>query len=781
MRSPVACAVMALACPTLGWAQGVQAGSPSSAPLQLKPSVLLQEQFSDDIKRDQPTFLFGDRLSGRPDLDIVVQGNAELRRTGTVIRADRIEYYQPDDLAKIRGNVRLHRFGNNYQGSELQLKVDAMEGYFLNATYQLRKNGIHGEAERIDFVDDKRAVARNASYTSCTRVPGPDWLPDWVLKATQIRLDYDSEVGVADGVQVNFKGVPILAWPSMSFPLTDARKSGWLPPVMNLDNTSGLELMVPYYWNIAPNRDATLFPSLMTKRGINLGGEFRYLEKDYKGTTRLDWMPNDKLRGISRWGVSATHSGSVTNPFASYGPLGLNLNLNRVGDHNYWSDFPRATSSLTQRLLANDAALSWKQDNVELSLRSLKWQTLQNTTSVITPPYDKLPQLNARYSRSQFFGLDLALEADHTRFIAAQSLSLQPNAQRQYAIAQISRPWVTPGAYLVPKLQMHWTGYQFSSPIATGAVSATRLVPSASVDSGLILERSASYFGRNFTQTLEPRAFYVYTPFRNQAALPNYDSGIKDFNFATLYSENAFVGNDRISDENLLTLGMTSRLIDPTTGAEALRLGFAQRLRFKDRNVTLAGGVPDTARVSDMLFGATLNWDPRWASESTVQYNPKLGRSERATFSTRYSPGSYRTVSAGYRFSRNASSQLDVGWQWPIADLWGDKGKDLGAGQGQGAGRWYAVGRLNYSLRDSKIVDTVTGFEYDAGCWLGRVVVERLQTTTATANKRILLQLELVGFSRLGTNALKTLRDSVPRYQYLRETTQTPSRFSQYE
>jgi LPS-assembly protein len=290
--------------------------------------------------------------------------------------------------------------------------------------------------------------------------------------------------------------------------------------------------------------------------------------------------------------------------------------------------------------------------------------------------------------------------------------------------------------------------------------------------------------GRSFTQTLEPRAFYTYTPFHNQSGLPNYDSGASDFNFASIYSENNFVGNDRIADNHMVTLGVTSRWLDPRTGAEAARFAFAQRLRLANQNVTLPGGTPDTARLSDMLFGTTINWQPQWATDAVVQYNPKTRRSERATIGGRYSPSDYRVLSAAYRYTRAASEQLDMGWQWPINDLWGDKGVNLGAGAGQGEGRWYSVGRLNYSLQDRKLVDAVVGFEYDAGCWLGRIVTTRLQTTTGTANKGISFQLEFVGFSRIGvgSNPLKALKTNVPRYQYLREKiTTNPSRFSNYD
>jgi LPS-assembly protein len=197
--------------------------------------------------------------------------------------------------------------------------------------------------------------------------------------------------------------------------------------------------------------------------------------------------------------------------------------------------------------------------------------------------------------------------------------------------------------------------------------------------------------------------------------------------------------------------------------------------------VTLPGGVPVTDRISDLMLGATINWNPQWSLDSTVQFNAKTNSSERSTLGGRYSPGNYRVVSAAYRLQRGLSEQLDLGWQWPINDLWGDLGQDRGAGLGQGSNRWYSVGRMNFSLKEGKLVDSIVGIEYDAGCWLGRAVLERLQRSGAAATQRVLFQLEFVGFSRLGSNPLQTLKENIPRYQYLREQTTQPSRFGQYD
>ena len=807
LLSPVACAVSRLALlATLGLAAAgpgrAQAPGPGESPqalppgpLMLKSSPLLAEGVSRAPGDEAPTFVYGDRLSGRPDLEMVIEGNAELRRGATSMRADRIEYYQPDDQLKSTGNVRINNAGNRFEGPELQLKIDRFEGFFIAPRYRFLQNGGNGQAERVDFIDDRHFTARRATYTTCERNDEASWKPAWQLTASQVDFDLDREVGVASGAVVRFKDVPILAFPKVSFPLSDKRKSGLLPPTLGLGSLNGFEVRQPYYFDIAPNRDATFSPAVMTKRGVDLAGEFRYLEPAYRGQVSASVLPGDKLRNRDRWSYSLQHFGAIDTGVPAIGALGLSLNLSRVSDNDYWRDFPLNTGQITQRLLTQDASLTWNRGFFSSAVRVLKWQTLQDINSPIIPPYDRLPQLSAAYTRfdAPLLGLgdgfDWSAEADLTRFSADQNLTRQPNGNRAFSRLQVSRPWLAPWGYVTPKVQLHATSYQFESPLANGATSASRVVPTFSLDSGLQFEREASYFGRSFTQTLEPRAFYVRTPFRDQSFLPNYDSGANSFNFATVFTENAFVGNDRISDANLLTLGLTSRLLNPATGVEAVRLGIAQRLRFDDQQVSLpavgttpvSGALPVTDRVSDLLVGASINWVPQWTFDSTVQYNPKISQSELASVGVRYSPGNYRTVSAAFRRQRNISEQIDVGWQWPINDLWGDKGRDLGAGRGQGGGRYYSVGRLNYSTLEKKVVDAVLGIEYDGCCWIGRVVLQRSQNSTAASNTRVLFQLEMVGFSRIGSSPLETLKSNVPRYQFLRDKISPPSRFTTYE
>jgi LPS-assembly protein len=744
----------------------------------LKPSSSLQEAIPAEVLNNPTTFVFGNSIIGRPDVDTKIEGDAELRRAGTVIKADKIEYNSLTDKAKAEGNVKLNRFGDIYEGTMLDLKVDSFSGFFSQPRFTLLKTDGKGEGDRIEFIDDKRAIIQNASYSTCKRNPGPEWLPDWVLKAASMSINTEDDVGQAQDATLSFKGLTV-PLPSISFPLSNKRKSGWLPPTYATDNISGVELSAPYYINIAPNRDATIFPSYSYKRGLNLGGEFRYLEDNYNGQIRADIMPSDPLRDKTRWGAAGQHAMRYDT---SAGSLGLNLNINRVSDDNYWRDFPRATTSLTQRLLASDAALTLDKNDYSIGLRVSKWQTLQDVAAPIIPPYDRLPQLTARYGKNNVSGFDFSISGDYTKFSSDALLTKQPNASRTMVVAQLSRPWVNPGWFFTPKLQLHATNYQFDAALSNGSRQINRTLPTFSVDSGLLFERDTNFFGRAVTQTLEPRAFYVNTPYRDQRMLPLYDTSANDFGFSSAYLENPFSGSDRIADNSLLTLGLTSRFLDPVNGAELARLAIAQRVRFKDQLVTLPGGTAATDRFSDVLVGASVNVSSTWSFDTTQQYNSDTARIVRSTIGARYSPSNYRVMNLAYRLQKGSSEQIDLAWQWPLNDLWGDKDQNSEAGRGLGEGRWYSVGRMNFSMTDKKLVDSVLGFEYDAGCWLGRVVIENLARSDATSNKRALFQIELIGFARLGASGtLSTLKNSIPRYQYLREQTTPPSRLSNYD
>jgi LPS-assembly protein len=775
---------------------GVAPPAPSASAAALQSSPRLQALRPGDTAGQLPTVLQAQRIQGQPDLETVAEGNAEFRRGGLVVRADRLSYDAVQDLASAKGQVRISRDGARYAGPELQLRVQRFEGWFAQPTFEFTQLGAGGRAERIEFIDSTRSRAIAAEYTSCPRDDGQT--PAWVLRADRVSLDLETNEGVAEGATLRFLGLPILALPTLSFPLSDNRRSGWLPPSFDSDNLSGIEISAPYYWNIAPNRDATLTPRGITRRGLGLNAEFRYLEPQLQGTLAVNWLPKDSLAGRSREAVRWQHEGDL--PQLGTG-LRYGADVVRVSDDDWWKDFPSASRSLTSRLLPLRAHLE-KTFSVPYGeglayARALRWQVLQGSDAVVVSPYQRSPQIGVRLNGTtgpaDSRTLHYSFETEYNRFTlpgGAAARAERTGGERWHAHGSFSWPWRDSGSFVVPRLSVNAATYgarvllpsALSNVLDNGSgVSdrATRVIPSFSLDSGLAFDRQIEAFGRTVRQTLEPRVLYVNTPYRAQSQLPNYDAAAKDFNFASIYSDNQFSGIDRVSDSHQLTAGFTTRFVDANSGAEALRLGVVQRYLFRSQRVAAqADGSPDgppvEQRFSDALLLGSTNLVPQWTLDAAVQFNPDIQRSVRSIIGTRYSPGPFRTISATYRLARGLSEQLELGWQWPIwkdALAAADTGRKAASLTTNNAcqGTWYAVGRVNFSLRDSRVTDSVLGVEYDAGCWIGRVVAERLSTGSSQATTRYMFQLELVGLSRIGSNPLKVLKDNIPGYRLLRE------------
>jgi LPS-assembly protein len=732
------------------------------------------------VDRNAPLVLQADEIRGRPDLELEAIGNVRLERGPLRMTTDRLGYDSVADRVQARGNVRIDTApGDWFAGRELSLTLGRFEGFFLEPEYFFSRTQAGGHAKRIDFIGPDRALLTGADYTSCDR--SGSGTPAWLMSTTRVRLDFDANEGIAEGAVLRFMGVPILAAPVLSFPLSDERKTGWLPPTINLDNKSGLELGVPWYWNIAPQRDATFTPTVYSRRGFALTSEFRYLQPSHQGEVEWHWLPNDRTAGESRHAVQwkqrgVAFDGTIDNPGNGWRWQHEGL---RASDDNYWKDFPRALRWITPRLLplagevAHDSRLG--AFDTTAYARVQYWQVLQDTDPLaqITAPYDRAPQLGWRGTGSPGNGLvDLAFEAEFNRFVLTRDSAgpARPDGQRAHLLAEARRTWRTPGTWFTPRVAINLAHYRTDSPMSDGRTSASRAIPTLSLDGGMIFERSATWFGRALTQTLEPRVLYINTPYRAQDTLPLFDTAAKDFNPISVFSDNAFSGIDRVTDAHQVTAGVTSRWIDPASGAEALRLGIAQRYLLRDQRIT-PDSVPLTQRFSDILLAGTANLTSKWSFDAGVQYSPEIDRITRSTLSARWSPGAFRTLSATYRLTRGASETLDLGWQWPLyrADPQSAAGKANGC-----RGTLYGVGRINYSMKDSRITDSLAGLEYDAGCWIARVVSERLSTGRTEATTRLLFQLELVGLSRLGSNPLQALKDNIPGYTLLREDRSDP-------
>lgn len=694
-----------------------------------------------------PLKVGAERMTGRPDREIILEDNVEINRGPMTLNADRATYRVLEDEVEATGNIRVQRFGDVYTGDELRLKIEEGQGYLSNPSYKLERSNAQGKAERIDFESRDRAIVTDGTYSTCE---GPD--PDWYLKANTLDLDTARDIGVASTTVVYFKGVPILGTPAMSFPLSGARKSGVLPPTIGTTNKGGFEVTVPYYFNIAPNRDLTLYPNFIARRGLQLGAEGRYLGETYAGQTRLEVLPDDKQTSTNRYAISSAHTQTLM-PRLTFG-----WNYNRASDNDYPTDFSRSLTSSRQRILLRDLNLNYGSSFWSATARATSYQVLQDPAAPIEKPYDRLPQLNLRAGRQDVKGFDWLVDSEATRFEHSEAFRLSGEpitpGNRMVVNPKIAYPIIQPGYFLTPKASLHATRYALDESRAGVSANPSRVVPTFSVDSGVILERDTELFNRPMLQTLEPRLFYVYTPYRDQSGLPNFDSALAEPSFAQLFSENRFVGQDRISDANQITGALVSRYIEQN-GAERFRFAVGQRFYFQEQRVTLPPFPPAAAEVrnesrSDLLLSAVGQVTPTIAVESNLQYSENLRTTQRANYGVRWQPAPKKVLNLQYRRDLlNRIEQADVSAQWPLSS------------------RWYGVGRVNYSLPENKVAEGLLGLEYQADCWVFRMVGQQVPTAVGRATTALFFQLELNGLGKLGANPIDALRTSIPGYQLI--------------
>ncbi len=721
--------------PMLGNAQNNSSAETVSNPSKVNPRV------QDD---NAPLFIQAETINGRPDREVRLKQKAEIIRDILKLNADQAIYHQVENEVEASGQVRLQRFGDRYTGDAVRFNVDASTGCITNPTYKLELNNAQGKAERINFEGEDRVNVVRGTYSTCE-----GGSPDWYLKSDSLQIDMGRDVGKASNAALYFKGVPILGAPTMSFPLSGERKSGVLPPTIEF-GTNGLSaLAVPYYVNIAPNRDLTLYPKLITQRGLQLGADGRYLGRDYKGETNAEVLFDDQQTKTNRYSLASTHTQTLM-PHLSFG-----WNVNVASDDNYPSDFAKTITASSQRQLVRELRSDYSGAQWNASARLQNYQILQDPAAILDPtlkvdrPYDRLPQLTF-HSGNQNENLNWNFDSELTRFSHPEKVS----GDRLVLNPKISYPFVSPAYFLTPKLSLHLSNYQLDSSTNTtaGPSAFSRTVPTFSLDGGLYFERDTSFFGQAIKQTLEPRLFYVNTPYRDQSLYPNFDSGEATFNFAQLFSENRFVGSDRIGDANQLTAALVSRYSE-ASGIERLRLAIGQRFYFKDQRVVLdaTNPVQNSAR-SDLLLSANGRLSPSLSVDSAIQYNESTHNTYSSNYGLQWQPKPKHVMNVEYRYLRDSFEQFNLSAQWPIAQ------------------RWYAVGRNSYSLPERKTVDSLFGLEYSADCWIFRLVGQHFVTATQTASTQIFIQLELNGLSKLGSNPLESLKKSIPGYQQINQS-----------
>ena len=753
----------------------------------------------------------GDRLEVQLDRSLTSLGNASLKAGGNIILGDRIEFDEQNRMTHSSGNASIESNDSLVKGPSFHLNIDESTGEMPNATFFMYKplinlsplgnlgeriygqkpeinndllsgvidrnmKPINGEMQSLipndnkDSVEPKKVSSRGdaqmlffegqskkrllkSRYTTCEADSD-----DWYIKSGQLKIDDETKTAVATNATVEFKGVPILYTPWINFPYANQRKSGLLAPTWGTTTKSGFEVLLPFYWNISPNMDATVSTRELSKRGIQYAGEFRYLEENFSGLDNIEFLPSDDMTQKDRYFARIKHQQNFGSGWTG------GIDVARVSDSQYFSDLSTHIITTSQVNLLQQANINYSGPIWQFGALAQKYQTLDN----VSYAYERLPQLTLNGSKEWDWGGITRVQNQLVRFEANQNSTFDvKSATRFSTYPSISFPMNKPYGYVTPKLGVNYTSYNLdnisSSPMQTGAwinydKTADRTLPIFSLDSGLFFERDTSIVSRNYTQTLEPRLFYVYIPYQDQSHLPVFDTGLTDLNMGTLFTENQYSGGDRINNANQLSASISSRMIDADTGEQRLAATIGQRFYFDDQKVGLPNEVLRSGTSSDFVASATAHLVNKWNLDAAWQYNTDTGDTIKANFGARYNPMPGKVLNFGYRFTKDNLDQVNMSTQWPLGN------------------RFYGLARLNYSLRDKSFIENIGGIEYDAGCWQSRFVFQRVQTISVAtgptsplpsgpANYAIFFQLELGGMASIGANPLQLINRNIPGYK----------------
>lgn len=729
----------------------------------------------------------GDKLELYLDKSMRATGDATISQNSKTIQGDTIHYDVQNDQLDVKGNATINVGNTKITGPELKMGLSDEIGEMSSASISLYKTAkpqaqgvsissedfsrslgnlqnqqiggdttysldeglsttklgnpddaqsssspeiaARGDAKNILFEGQDTKRLKDARYTTCEAGNN-----DWYIKAKDLEINDFTESGVAKNAYIEFKGMPILYAPWISFSFNNQRKSGFLAPTYGTTSKSGFELTVPFYWNIAPNMDATFGTRALSKRGVQLQGEFRYLEENFSGIDHLEYLPSDSLSGENRYYVNLKHQQNLGSGWSA------GYSLEKVSDDQYFSDLSTHIVTTSRINLAQQFTVDYADDIWRFSGLAQKYQTLDN----LSYPYERLPQLTLT-GNSDFGAFNANLYTQLVKFDTNVNAPTNVTGSRFTIYPSISLPINKSYGFIIPKVGISYTSYSLNND-PYNQNSASRTLPIVSLDGGLYFDRDFKIASRAYTQTIEPRIFYTYIPYSNQAKLPVFDSSLYDLNFSTLFNENQYTGNDRINNANQVSLSLTTRLIESSSGVQRLSASIGQRYYFADQKVALPGETLNTSNNSDILAGFTTNLKTKWNLDAFWQYNTDNSQSARTTITSRYNPEPGKTLNLSYSYRRDSIEQVNASAQWPLKN------------------GWYGVGRVNYSIREKQLIESIAGLEYDAGCWQARTLIQRVETATAKANYALFFQLELGGLASIGNNPLSVIKRNIPGY-----------------
>lgn len=725
----------------------------------------------------------GDRIEELLDRNLSVLGEASLKNKSASISGDRIEFDLLNHVLTSSGNAIFDDKDLLVKGVVLHQNIDTETGEMTSPVFTLYKsiftvapdrtlmlnpsflgqtsstiseykkntpkdNQNHtpqgrGDADMLYFDGEAKKRLINARYTTCSTESD-----DWYINSKEITLNTESNKAIAENATIEFKNIPILYVPWMSFPYANQRQSGFINPTMGSTTSSGFELDIPLYWNIAPNMDATETNRYLSKRGLQLNGEFRYLLEDNKsyGVEQFQYLANDNLTHKDRYFIGAFNKEDFGNG------LSMGLNYNRVSDNQYFSDLSTQILITSQVNLPQLFTVNYNKYGWQFATTIEKFQNLDLTSYT----YERLPQISLNRN-DDFDWVKTSLQNQYTEFKIDPLATNQAvrEGSRLLSKASASFPINTAYGFIIPKVGLNYASYNLTdvNPITSqmqyGTLldqSSSRTIPMFSLDSGLFFEKETKIGDEAYTQTLEPRLFYVYIPYQDQSKMPVFDSGLADLNMGTLFSENQYVGGDRLNNANQLSMALSSNIID-SFGRQIIGASLGERFYFTNQSVYLPGETVRNGNRSDIIGTLTANLTNSVKINTALDYNTDSGELFKGNLNMRYNPEPGKSLNLAYRYTKDTLNQVVGSTQWAI---------------GHG---YYALANLNYSILDSKAVEIITGIEYDAGCWQSRLVVQRVQTATAQANYAFFYQLVLGGMTSIGTSPLDILHRTISGYR----------------
>lgn len=717
---------------------------------------------------DSASFVSAERIEGNPEDELHLIGDAEIRRGGTVLTADEITYVQSTDEVTAKGNAKITRQGASFSGPSMKFRITSRSGSMEDATWEYAPRNLRGCARNVRFLSGDRTTFEDVKVTTCKREDEA-----WFIRMNDLEIDEYDRSASGRGATLHFQGVPIFGSPWFSFPISSERRSGFLTPTYAMSSIRGVDISIPYYFNLAPNYDWTITPRYMTKRGLMIGNEARLMLPNFEGSASFNYLNDDREYGDTRWGTRV--QGKYQRD-----QLGFTVDYNRVSDDDYISDFAGDIRESSEAVLPQDYALTWTDTHWSTALRVNKNQTLAIDPEdldgrKIVKPFEREPQFVASGYYGDVQGFELTSVIEATRFTHPDMM----DGSRFVVDQTVSYPMRGAGWFVIPKGRLIGTWYDLQhrgrNLQGTGSDAyvyykdnnPSRVSPIFSLDTGLIFERDSSWFGRDAFQTVEPRIFYAYSPYRDQSDIPIFDTSIADLNFATLFTENVYAGYDRVSEANQVTTAISTRYIDKASGLEIFRAGLGQRHYFGDQRVdflnttterdyfdgqdTLGTRTHDSR--SDLLASVGARLTRAVTVSTTAQYSSSQSELQKINAGIRWQPRPMSSMALYYRYNKTAVAtedrikQIDFAMQWPLTD------------------RLYGLFRYNYSLYQDKPIEMIGGFEYHHDCWTMRIAAQRYTTSSNEDETNFFLQLELTGLGSIGVSPLSELRRSIKAYQ----------------